>query len=463
MTSLLLFVVATQTNSVTLPALFSDHMVLQRDRPARVWGWANAGEKVAVHIDRTTVRVTTTSDGDWSAEIPAHPAGGPFTLTVGNKVFKDVMFGDVWVCSGQSNMQMTVAQSNDAQNEVAAANYGNVRLFTVPMTSTESPLASNGGPWAVCSPQSVPDFSAVGYFFGRELATKTGVAVGLINTSWGGTPVESWTSRPALRRIPESKQWLETHLANVKAGKQGNNAGWFPGALYNAMIAPLTPFAIRGAIWYQGESNADKPELYSRTFPNMIRDWRSAWGQGDFPFYFVQLAAFGTGADWPRLREAQTKTLALPNTGMALAIDIGNTTDIHPKNKQDVGKRLALWAMRDVFGQNVEVSGPRFVRAELRNSSLLVTLNHAQGIKTTDANAILGFEVAGADKKFFPAKATFAQVQFSGPPGVYKAVMVSSDSVKAPLYVRYAWSSDPKVNLINGAGLPALPFRTDTD
>lgn len=452
MTSLL-FLVAVRTSAVTLPALFSDHMVLQRDRPVRVWGWGTPGDSVKVSIDKWSDTVQVGSEGNWVAWVPAHKAGGPYVLTAGGREFKDVLYGDVWVCSGQSNMQWSVAQSNNADQEIAGSANTNIRLFTVPMTSKESPLASNGGPWEVCGPQSVRNFSAVGYFYGRELVAKTSVPVGLINTSWGGTPVESWTSRSALMRVPESKAWLEDHLTKVKAGTQGNNAGWFPGALYNAMIAPLTPFGIRGAIWYQGESNADKPELYSRTFPNMIRDWRSRWNQGDFPFYFVQLASFGTNADWPRLREAQTKTLSVGGTGMALAIDIGTSNDIHPKNKQDVGKRLALWALRDVHGQDVEVSGPMFASYVGNGRSIFIAFTHGAGLKSRDGGPILGFQIAGEDKRFVDATATIVSGQ----------VEVSASGVSSPRFVRYAWASDPKNNLVNAAGLPAVPFRTDKD
>ncbi len=452
MTALIL-IAAAQASSVTLPPLFSDHMVLQRDRPVRVWGWGTPGDQVDVSIDNWAGKAEVGSEGNWVVWVPAHKAGGPFVLNVEGREFKDVLFGDVWVCSGQSNMQWSVAQSANPDQEIAAANHPQVRLYTVPMTSTESPLATNGGPWSVCSPQTVRNFSAVGYYFGRELVSKTGVPVGLINTSWGGTPVESWTSRGALRRIPESKAWLDDHLAKVKAGTAGNNRGWFPGALYNAMVAPLTPFSIRGAIWYQGESNADKPELYSRTFPNMIRDWRSAWKQGDFPFYFVQLASFGTNADWPRLREAQTKTLSLPNTGMALAIDIGTSNDIHPKNKQDVGRRLALWALRDVHGQKVEVSGPQYNVTMIRRSLISVQFSNATGMRSRDGGPIIGFQIAGADKKFVDATATVNGTM----------IALTAPGIDEPRFVRYAWASDPKNNLVNAAGLPAVPFRTDMD
>ncbi len=352
---------------VTLPAVFSDHMVLQRDRAVRVWGWASPGEEVRVSIDDQKWVTNADDNGNWSVALSAHKAGGPFTLHINATAFEDVLFGDVWICSGQSNMQWSVLASANPQEEAANANHPKVRLYQTPLTSSESPLATIGNGWTVCSPQTVGNFSAVAYYFARELTTRTGVPVGVVNTSWGGTPVESWISRSAIRRIPETSRWLDEHLARMgnpemmaSATDIQKNKAWWPGALYNGMIAPFTKYAICGAIWYQGESNAGDPPLYSRTFPAMIRDWRRAWGQGDFPFYFVQLASFVGNAGWPGLREAQFKTLDLRNTGMAVAIDIGTTNDIHPKNKQDVGKRLALWALRDVYKQKVVVSGPLF-------------------------------------------------------------------------------------------------------
>jgi sialate O-acetylesterase len=443
--------------TVTLPAVFSDHMVLQRDRAVRVWGWAAPGEEVRVAIDDQRWLATADGDGNWSVTLDPHKAGGPHQLRINATVFEDVLFGDVWVCSGQSNMQWSVQQAANPQEEQAKADHPQIRLFQVPLTSSESPLATIGNGWAVCSPQSVGNFSAVAYFFGRELNSKTGVPIGLVNTSWGGTPVESWMSRSALRRIPETSRMLDEHLARVadpqlmaSATDLQKNRSWHPGALYNAMIAPFTPFAIRGAIWYQGESNTNDPELYSRTFPAMVRDWRRAWGQGEFPFYFVQLASFVGNAGWPGLREAQTMTLELPNTGMAVTLDIGDTRDIHPKNKQEVGRRLALWALRDVYRQKVVPSGPLYSGMATNGSKIMVSFEYGEGLRTSDGGELTGFEVAGADGNFVPATARI----------VGDRVEVSSPQVPVPMQVRYAWASDPKCNLVNGAGLPASPFRT---
>jgi sialate O-acetylesterase len=442
---------------VKTPAVFSDHMVLQRDRDVRVWGWANPGEEVRVSIDDQRWVTNADSDGNWSVTLSPHKAGGPYTLKVNDLSFSDVLYGDVWVCSGQSNMQWAVSQSANPLEEAKNADHPKIRLYQTPLTSSEAPLATIGNGWAVCNPSTVAGFSAVAYYFGRELNSRTGVPIGLINTSWGGTPVESWISRSSLRRVPESSRWLDDHLARTaspelmaSATAIQKNRAWWPGALYNAMIAPFTQFAIRGAIWYQGESNADNPELYSRTFPTLIRDWRRAWGQGEFPFYFVQLASFGTGADWPGLREAQFKTLELANTGMAVAIDIGTTNDIHPKNKQDVGKRLALWALRDVYRQKVVPSGPLYSGMSTKGSRITLSFEHAAGLKSRDGGPLTGFQIAGSDMNFVEA-----QARIDG-----DKVEVWSPMVEIPMAVRYAWASDPKCNLVNGEGLPASPFRT---
>lgn len=461
--ALVAFVVAPSVLSeplaaVTMPAVFSDHMVLQRDRQVKVWGWAAPGEEVRVAIADERYITSADSDGNWSVVLQPRKAGGPYELKVNRTTLSNVLFGDVWVCSGQSNMQWSVLQSANPQEEQQKADHPKIRLYQTPLTSSESPLATVGSGWQVCSPQTVGNFSAVAYYFGREIVTRTGVPVGLINTSWGGTPVESWMSRPALRRIPETSRMLDDHLARVanpelmaSATDIQKNRSWHPGALYNAMISPFTNFAICGALWYQGESNTGDPGLYQRTFPAMIRDWRRAWGQGEFPFYFVQLASFVGNANWPALREAQTMALELPNTGMAVTIDIGATNDIHPKNKQDVGKRLALWALRDVYRQKVTVSGPLFSGMSTSGSRVVVSFDHAQGLKTRDGAALNGFEIAGSDGNFVPATA-----QIQG-----ERVLVWSENVPVPMSVRYAWASDPKCNLVNGEGLPASPFRTN--
>ncbi|MCH7902985.1 MAG: sialate O-acetylesterase [Armatimonadetes bacterium] len=460
-TTLLLLFVASAFAGVTMPAVFSDNMVLQRDQPVRLWGWGTPGEEVRVIVDEEKWLVQVDDNGQWGVTLSAHEAGGPHVLTVegSNKLeFKNVMFGDVFICSGQSNMQFAVRQSNNATEEIANATDRGIRLFEVPRVSSESPLASAGGGWAVCSPESVAGFSAVAYFFAKSIRVRTDVVIGLIHTSWGGTPVESWISRPGLRRIPETSVLLDDHLERMaspqlmaSAPASARRPAWFPGGLYNGMIAPFTKYGVRGAIWYQGESNTGNPSLYRRTFPELIHNWRRAWGQRSFVFYFVQLANFRGNPGWPGLREAQFMALDLQETGMAVTIDIGNTNDIHPKNKQDVGYRLARWALRDIYGLSVVPSGPLYAGLKRVGARLEVSFDFGSGLKPSSGEALLGFEIAGADQNFVPA-----QVQIKG-----DKVVVWSDQVQLPVAVRYGWLADPNCNLVNDAGLPASPFRTD--
>jgi sialate O-acetylesterase len=398
-----------------------------------------------------------------------------------------VLAGDVWVASGQSNMEMALKSVDSAPAEIASANYPRIRLLHVKNRVASYPLDDvEAAPWAACTPETAPGFSAVAYFFGRKLHEKLGVPIGLIESAWGGTPADAWTSLRALssdaslmpvfaewarmtdgvatarvRRERQLKEWREA-VERAKAGGTappdfpwaGNDSGeWAPAGLYNALIAPLTRFPIRGAIWYQGESNASRQRapLYARLFQTMIQDWRHGWGQGDFPFLFVQLANYRAAPDakWPEVREAQFQTLALANTGMAVTIDIGNPTDIHPKNKQDAGGRLALAARAIAYGEKIEYSGPLFRQATPEGSSLRVWFDHANGLRAT-AGDPRGFEVAGADRKFVPAEARIDGA----------AVVVSSPSVPVPVYVRYGWSDNPECNLYNSEGLPASPFRS---
>ncbi|HEY3375925.1 MAG TPA: sialate O-acetylesterase [Armatimonadota bacterium] len=629
--------------AVKLPALFCEHMVLQRDIPLPVWGWAESGEAIRVEIAGVQATGVAGADGRWRVTLPALPAGGPHTLTVcgANTVtVADVLVGDVWVCSGQSNMEWPLNSVNDATEEVAAAQYPAMRLFTVPKTAVIEARVDTDAYWSLCEPRSAEAFSAVAYFFGRELHSALDVPIGLINTSWGGTLAEAWTSREALLSEPElrdmvtdyekvlanpdaaaresaaavqawwdtythdpgnfglAKGWaapetdtrnwptmklptkwqgaghpysgvfwfrkevnvpadwagreLElgigacdkddqtyfngvqvgslTHLdradswctlrsypvpgALVRPGKNvitvrafsyaydggligpagsmrltapgsdpifldgdwqyqvEHNLGQVPGmpapplgdgnpnspfALFNGMIAPLLPYAIKGAIWYQGESNADRAEQYRTLFPTMISDWRRAWGQGDFPFYFVQLANYMSDpvepvdTAWARLREAQTMTLSLPHTGMAVIIDIGEPNDIHPRNKQDVGRRLALNALGTAYGHTLTYSGPLYRAATVEGNAIRVTFDHVGGGLLAKGGALRGFAIAGADKQFIWAEATIDG----------DSVVVSSPVVPAPVAVRYGWANDPQCTLYNDADLPASPFRSD--
>ncbi|HWR51363.1 MAG TPA: sialate O-acetylesterase, partial [Bryobacteraceae bacterium] len=399
---------------VTLPAILTDHMVIQRNLPVHIWGKAAPGEPVAVTFRGEAKSTAADTIGRWSVYLAPAEAGGPHEITIkgANTVtLRDVLVGDVWVGSGQSNMDWTVARSVNGQAEVASAKYPNIRLFTVAKVVSDYPLDDVGSKgWTACSPETVPNFSAVAYYFGRHLNQQLNVPVGLIHSAWGGTPVDAWTSLGAISEdaslMPVFSDWArmtgghaaamaryqlqlrdwEAASAQAKAeGKaeprkpgapNGPGGPWTPAGLYNSMIAPLTPFPIKGAIWYQGESNASprRSPIYARLFQTIIRDWRQAWGVGDFPFFFVQLANFKTSPEstWPELREAQLDTLALNNTGMAVTIDIGNPADIHPTNKQDVGLRLALAARAVAFGEKIEYSGPLFRQATQEGGVLRV-------------------------------------------------------------------------------------------
>jgi sialate O-acetylesterase len=384
-------------------------------------------------------------------------AGGPYDMTITgtNKItVKDILIGEVWVGSGQSNMEFGMSKVMNADEEIAQAKYPQIRLFTVKRAVSDQPKEDVEGEWAACTPETVKNFSAVAYFFGRELHKTQHVPVGLIHSSWGGTPAQSWTEHGFLESDPALQVFLtdwQKALASTKPpGRQNSPAG-----LYDAMIAPLTPYAIRGVIWYQGESNANPAQayLYRRLFPAMIESWRQAWGQGSLPFYFVQLANYRTNGWWPLLRESQTKTLELKNTGMALAIDVGNPTDIHPTNKQDVGHRLALSARALTYGEKIVYSGPMYRQMTLQGSEARLWFDSVGGgLITKGDGKLTGFFIAGPDHKFVPAEATIAG----------ENVLVKSAEVSEPAAVRYAWSDDPAANLYNRAGLPAIPFRTDT-
>ncbi|MHC4508673.1 MAG: sialate O-acetylesterase [Planctomycetota bacterium] len=482
---------------VRLPAIIGDNMVLQQGRPVPVWGWADPGEQVLVSTSWHTMSwaVTAGQNGKWAFKMNPPKAGGPHEMTISGKneiAVRNIMVGEVWVCSGQSNMQWAVRQATNAEQEIAEADYPNIRLFTVERSVADQAQSDCKGSWTSCSPETVPGFSAVGYFFGRELYKKLDVPIGLIHTSWGGTPAEAWTRRGALKadadfkpilerygdaiaKYPQAKQEHERKLeqwrqAVEKAKAEGKKAPprprepfgpghhHSPSGLYNAMIAPLIPYGIQGAIWYQGESNASRAYQYRKLFPAMITNWRQDWGQGDFPFLFVQLANFkevksGPGqSDWAELREAQLMTLALPNAGMAVIIDIGEADDIHPKNKQDVGRRLALWALAETYGQKLVYSGPIYTSMQAEGNRIILRFDHVGGgLAATGEEPLNGFAIAGADRKF-----VWADARIDG-----ETVVVSSENVSEPVAVRYAWADNPVCNLGNKEGLPASPFRTD--
>lgn len=640
--ALLLTMAGIASADIRLPAIIGDNMVLQQGKEVAIWGWADPGEQVRLRLSWHDTERRTDADGNgrWSFTIEAPPAGGPYEITLSGKNtvrLRNVASGEVWVCSGQSNMEWPLHSAANGPQEVASADYPNIRLFTVQKRIADTPQEDCTGQWSPCSPETVPGFSAVGYFFGRHLHRELNVPIGLVNTSWGGTVAEAWTSAGALETMPEFKAqmeqiarakadpdssmkkyrdelaqwqkkiesagaegagciepgfddstwqqmelpvlWEQAGLANfdglvwfrktvtipdswagreltldlgpiddmdttwfngvkvgghnesgqwqvarrykvpadlVKAGRNtivvqvldtGGGGGIYgqaeqmnlrrtdgsdavslagtwrykvgydlasmplqpqppawvnnpnaPTALYNGMIAPLIPLGIRGAIWYQGESNAGRAYQYRELFPTMISNWREDWGQGPFPFLFVQLANFMAtqpepgDCAWAELREAQTMTLSLENTGMAVIIDIGQADDIHPRNKQDVGKRLALWALARIHGKAIAWSGPIYRSMKVDGDRIVLHFDHVNGgLMVEGGEPVKGFAIAGADRKFVWADATIDG----------STVVVRSDKVARPVAVRYAWADNPVCNLYNGAGLPASPFRTD--
>lgn len=637
----LLFSAGSVSAKVKLPSVISDNMVLQQKTNAALWGTAAAGKTIEISTTWSGKRyaVKAGQDGAWKMVLATPSYGGPYSITISDGepvVLKNILIGEVWVCSGQSNMEMPLAgwgKINNYQKEIQEAGYPSIRLLQAEHVTSNLPLTdakvANAG-WKPCTPQYVAEFSSAAYFFAREIYKKTGIPVGLIHTSWGGTVAEAWTSAQSLQKrtdftealaqvqaaTPETKKdyeakltaWNQLVTAKDQGYKQGaaiwndknlntadwaemkipaylenvlpdldgviwfqkkvtipanlagkslklnlgpiddNDITWFngvkigetngynvdrtytipadlikagentitvrvfdgsgggglygkpdmlnladssgekvgiagtwkyrvgldlkkivpapvpadgpnrPSVLFNAMINPFINYTIRGAIWYQGESNADRAYQYRTLFPQMITDWRSHWKQGDFPFYFVQLANYmkpavkPVASAWAELRDAQLQTLALPNTGMAVAIDIGDTEDIHPKNKQEVGRRLALIALTKTYGYQIPYSGPLYESQKINGSEITITLKHTdKGLKTDNNKQLSGFAVAGKDQVFHWAKAVIKG----------NNVIVSSSEVKNPVAVRYAWGNNPDAGLYNGAGLPASPFRTD--
>lgn len=626
----------TQSTEAKLPFLspiFTSHMVLQRDRANTLWGWTDPGSRITVTIADHKAATTADRSGKWMVRIAPPPVGGPYEVDVDGAEhvkLEDVLVGDVWVCSGQSNMEMGIGNVNNAADEIANANYPTIRLYMVQKTTSPSPLVTPVGEWLECNPKNVAangwnGFSAAAYFFGRELNQRLKVPIGLVDTCWGGTIAEAWTSKLGLARFPEfqpaiaaldefgkpgapttgqilekwmaandpgsaaNDQWAKpdidesewkatpvptfesvalgsfdgvvwfrqevdlpdtlpsgatqlqlggvddmdtTWVNGVRVGesfsvadfrryavpagllKPGKNiivvrvldtggpggiqnpdsqnillpngshlpigTGWkwrvgadltksprlptiysndpnIPTVLYNGMVAPIVPLAVKGAIWYQGESNADRAAQYQRLLPALINDWRKQFGQGDFPFFIVQLANFATRHPqpsedaWAELREAQAMTVkSVRNTGLAVAIDIGDGGDIHPKDKQDVGLRLALAALHVAYGQDLPHSGPVYRSLRRDGASLRIRFDHTDGGLKTSGDKLMGFQIAGKDKKF-----VWADARIEG-----NEVVVSSTSVPEPVAVRYAWDMNPEATLYNGAGLPAVPFRS---
>lgn len=616
--------------NVRMPLLFSDGMVLQRNKPIPVWGWADANEKVEVHFNKQTKSIITDKNGKWMVRLDAEKAGGPFELVITGKnkiVIANVLVGEVWICSGQSNMEFQVFKTMNAAEEINDSNYPMIRHFGIAQDMSGTPKEDlKQGKWEVCGKETVGNFTAVGYYFAKKLYAELKIPIGIINTSWGGTCVETWTSRQAFEKSNDFKDmianvpqvdmqaafevyqksvldninkiqgfdvsvenedqfkdpnfqdtkwpeikvpslWENQQLGNIdgvvwmrktivlsaeQAKKEavlylskvddedqtyvngvlvGTNNLWdkqriykipenvlkegknviavriadytggggiygdpadlridfkdsnlpleglwkfnvvqvkisispntYPSLLYNAMVNPLIPYAFQGVLWYQGEANVWRANQYKKAFPLMINDWRSKWNQGNFPFYFVQLSTYNefngnskVGSRWAELREAQTQTLQLPNTGMAVTTDIGNAKDIHPTNKQDVGKRLAAIALNNVYGKKMVYSGPMYKSMEIKGNQVLISFNNiGSGLSTSGNTAnVKGFEIAGADKVFYSAKAIIKD----------NKVIVSCESVPNPVAVHYGWADDDsEINLFNKEKFPASPFRSD--
>ena len=483
---------------VRLPAIFSDHMVIQDGRPVKVWGWASPGESIEIEFAGQKLRLRANNAGKWKAEFKPVKGRGPHQMVFTGRnrlTIQDILVGEVWVCSGQSNMEWPLARSHNSSKEIAEAEFPKIRLFKIQRQASGKPQENCQGTWVSCNPQSAKNFSAVAYFFGRNLKIKTGTPIGLIQSTWGGSPIEGWTSVAALERVKDARPILDKGESRVNAFTANKKSyigrinGWenrrkkaietgkkvplkprapsdpagkpnHPGSLFNGMINPVIPFSIRGAIWYQGESNVFRARQYQALFPAHIKDWRDRWGQGDFPFLFVQIAPFRysryPNEMCPELWEAQLMTFRnVPNTGMVVTSDIGDLRNIHPSNKKEVGRRLALWALNGTYGRKELLpSGPIYKDYRVDKNRILLEFDYTgDGIVSTDNESLRYFTIAGDDQVFHPAKAEIL--------GGGKTIAVSSRLARNPVSVRFAWSHDAQHNLGNKAGLPASPFRTD--
>jgi sialate O-acetylesterase len=494
--STLIFCLASAVASaeVTLPKILSSHMVLQRNRPIHLWGWADPGEQVSATLRTATASTNADDLGHWSLYLPPEMAGGPYQLTIAGTntiALDDVLIGDVWFASGQSNMELPLmgfpgsAVVTNGEEEIRNANHPELRLLHIPEKATPYPQQDQPASWTLCTPETAASFSATAYFFGREIAAREHVPVGLIDSTWGGTPAEAWISMDSLGAdaslMPVFAEWA--HLSDdyvddariIAREKREENAAraanrpapqlvwhpnldsWDPAWLYNGMVAPAINFPIKGVIWYQGETNSDieRASMYERIFPALINDWRKKWQQGNFPFLYVQISNFAStpGEGWAVIREAQRRTLSLANTAMAVTIDIGTPDNVHPPDKEDVAHRLALAARALAYGEPIEYSGPNFRQESLQTGQIQLWFDHTDGGLISKGGPLSGFEIAGDDKKFVSARALIDE----------KTIVVSSPQIPDPKYVRYGWANAPVVNLVNAAGLPASPFTSEMD
>lgn len=483
-----------------LPAIIGDHMVLQQKQANPVWGWDDPGTKVTVSFAGQTKTAEAGADGRWTVKLdPVDANAEPAVLTIegsSKRELQDVLVGEVWMCSGQSNMGFTVGGDWNAEVEALAANVPNLRLISVPQVGTQELQDDFQGQWEASTTESCRGFTAVGFFYGKYLQEILGVPVGLIDNAWGGSAAEAWVRRTTIEadprfaslvegwkqrevqlQSPETKAKYEADLAAwkesaEKAKAEGKPAprppqspdqllhgNARPGNIFAGVVNPTLGYGIKGVIWYQGESNAGRAWEYAQLFPFMIEQWRQEWKQGDFPFYWVQLADFKSEVDqpgesqWAELRESQTKTLSLPNTGQAVIIDLGEGNDIHPKNKHDVAARLVRWALARDYGFKLEPESPTYQAMEIAGNKVVLAFDHTgTGLRTVDVNEALGFAVCGEDRQW-----KWAEAKIVGP----NKIEVWSAEVPAPVAVRYAWAENPVCNVLSKEGLPLTPFRTD--
>lgn len=476
---------------VSLPAIFGDHMVLQRLQTNPVWGTAAPGEKITVKIHGQYHTTVAADDGGWRVMLNPLPTGGPYELSIEGKntlTFEDILSGEVWICSGQSNMVRSLSSIYNADVEMVTANYPEIRLISVPNVASQAPLDDFEGKWEACSPETVANFSAIGYMFGRRIHNAVGVPIGLIDNAWGGSAADAWVPRDVLEAEGDYAANLEswdkntaaytdevhaTALAEFKAWQTAGKPAPTqraprdlrlsqnrPANLFNGVLNPTIGYGIRGVIWYQGESNAKRAYQYRDLFPLMISTWRDLWDQGDFPFYWVQLADYRAelpepaASDWAELREAQTMTLSLPHTGEAVIIDAGEGRDIHPRDKTTVANRLARLALSNEYGFDLAAQSPRYASMTSEGATITLTFDHVSdgGLYSFDVTEPIGFAIAGEDKKF-----VWADAKIIGK----NQVQVSSPDVLNPVAVRYAWADNPIANLQDATGLPVTPCRTD--
>lgn len=481
---------------VVLASPFTNHMVLQRDLPVPVWGTAAAGEAVTVDFAGQRKNVIAGPDGKWRVDLdplPASAEGRSVTVTGDHTAapvkVDDVLVGEVWLASGQSNMEFKMSKklaswagvTNEAQ-EIAAADFPAIRMFTAKLTTAATPKERVTGEWQVCTPENAPGFSAIGYYFARDLHRELKVPVGVVTVAFGASCAQAWIRHDAIAAVPELKAQLDVYdekLKNYVPPSEAELAPWReavekakadgkrpprqpkpspaddqhnPTTCYNGMLAPIVPYAVRGVIWYQGESITQPAELFPLWNATLIADWRKLWGR-ELPFYFFQLAALDNKSNSPKVRAWQAEALKLPNTAMVVTIDIGDRKDVHPHNKQDAGARAARIALAREYGRTVEYVGPTFESMAVEQNAIRVRFAHAAGLMTKDGKLPAAFEIAGSDGKYVPAEAAL-----DGETAVIRAA-----AVPMPVSVRYAWANYPAgANVMNGAGLPCAPFRTDS-